>query len=273
MIKPGIYPHLSNDHYHTDTAISRSGIMMFLDSPYKYWAHYINPDRPSKKQTDAMEFGSAFHMLVLEPDLFDENYIMKPKKVLLKEVGEELYRKYKSVCDYIENHELIALEFEDFNTLCRMRDAILNHKEAYELIQNAVIECSHFWEDPHTGIMCKARPDVLSQNYVVDLKTIANASPSYFQRAMSDHGYHIQAAMIRDAIRENGGADIKTFINICIEKTYPYQIGIYIIDDEALEIGRQEYKQALLDMKVCREKDEWPSYEIQSINLPTWRKK
>lgn len=244
-MEPGIYPDLSNEAYHSDAAISRSGIMSFLDSPYKYWADYLNPNKEAKEPTPAMEFGTDFHTLILEPDNFPQKYQNLSTKKLKN----------------------------DYEVLHNMMWSLHNHSRAWDLIENNQYEQSYFWRDAHTGIMCKARPDILSDNYVIDLKTIANASPLSFQRAMADGGYHIQAAMIRDAIRIIKGRDIKSFINICVEKTYPYQIGIYFIEDEALEIGRQEYKQALLDMKSCFEQKEWPSYPIQTIGLPNWRKK
>lgn len=71
MINTGIYPTLSNEQYHADSAISRSGVMKYLESPFKYWAEYLNPDRPAKYSTPAMEFGSAFHTFIL-----NLNYLM-----------------------------------------------------------------------------------------------------------------------------------------------------------------------------------------------------
>lgn len=104
----------------------------------------------------------------------------------------------------------------------------------------------------------------------VDLKTCADASPRGIQNAMVTGGYHIQAAMGREAIRELEGHDIPNWILLCIEKTYPYAIGIYIIDEAALEAGRAKYKQLLVELKECLEKNEWQGYAPQSIGLPQW---
>lgn len=272
MIERGVYPFLSNHDYHADGAISRSSILHFLDNPYCYYAKKLSAHRPVKQPTDAMRFGSAFHTFILENEKFGDEYALEPPRVMLKYDGEALYRAYKKECDELQHSKKIVLNCEEYNLLTAMRDALQKNKKAMELIEGNIVECSHFWEDPHTGLMCKARPDILSQNYVIDLKTIVSASPHYFQRAMSDGSYHIQAAMIRDAIRELGDRDISTFINICVEKTYPYQIGIYIISEEALETGREEYKNALLGIKNCMEINDWPGYAIQTIDLPKWRK-
>jgi hypothetical protein len=120
--------------------------------------------------------------------------------------------------------------------------------------------------------MLKCKPDILHNNMIVDLKTIANASTKYYQRAMIDGGYHIQGAMIREGIKQNTGIDIKNCINVCIEKTYPFAIGIKIIGEDALEAGHMKFKQALLDLKRCIEYNDWESYEIETVELPNWAK-
>ena len=61
---------------------------------------------------------------------------------------------------------------------------------------------NHFsWKDEDSGLIVKARPDVLHDNMIVDLKTIRDASVHSYQRDMVDGWYHVQGAMIRDAVR------------------------------------------------------------------------
>lgn len=273
MIKPGIYPDLSNECYHADPAISRSQIMTYLDSPYKYWSHYVRPDAPIKKQTDAMIFGSAFHTFILEPDKFVQEYAVKPAQKYLKYDGELAYRAYKNACEELEKSSKIILNPEELNLLAQMNDAILDHPQAFDLIQGATYESSYFWEDEHSGLLCKAKPDILHTNMIVDLKTCTNASPRAFQLDMASYGNYIQGAMVREGVKQLTGVDIPTVINICIEKTYPYAIGIYIIDEAALEFGHQKFKQALLDLKRDIGYNKFESYPIETINLPPWAMK
>ena len=273
MINPGIYPNLSNEAYHSDPAISRSGIVTYLDSPFKYWANYINPNRPAKKNTDAMTFGSAFHTLILELPKFLECYVDKPQKVLLKDVGREKYDKYKSHCEELENSNKIILEYDEYCHLAEMKEALLKHPQAWDLIQGATYESSYFWEDEHSGLIVKSRPDILHSNMIVDLKTCTNASPRAFQNDMANYGNHIQGAMVREGVRQLTGVDIPTVINICVEKTYPYAIGIYIIDEAALEYGHQQFKNALLSIKRDIGYNKFDSYPIETINLPAWAMK
>lgn len=270
MIEPGTYPDLSNEAYHADSAISRSGIMEFIESPFKYWANYINPGRPPKKQTDEMIFGSAFHTFILEPHLFYDHYAVEPERVLLKDVGRKLYDEYKKSCEELENSKRIILSNDDLIVLNNMKIALDKSPVARELISDGVYEKSFFWKDTESELMIKARPDILHRTMIGDIKTCASASSRAYIRAMVDGGYHIQGAMIRDAVRKLEGKEVNNVINICIEKKYPYAIGIKIISERALDEGERRYKRVLLDMKECFETNEWPSYEIENVELPTW---
>lgn len=266
----GIYPNLSNEDYHAHDSISRSKLMDFAVSPYHYWAMHLNPERPEKKITDAMEFGTAFHTLILEPDLFVEKYAVYPPKILLKDAGEAAYRAYKATCEAFNTSGRIILNDADRLTLIGMAKALDAHPNARELIDGSTKEQSYFWKDKESGLIVKSRPDILHSNMIVDLKTCRDASPRGFQRAMVEGGYHIQGAMIQDAVQGIENRFIENVINICVETSYPYAIGIYIISEEALAVGREKYKGLLLDLSHCIVHNKWNTLEPQTIGLPAW---
>jgi exodeoxyribonuclease VIII len=116
----------------------------------------------------------------------------------------------------------------------------------------------------------KARPDAFCENYAIDVKTTENASPESFKRSIYNYGYHVQAAMIQDALREVCSIDIKHYIFIIIENNAPFASATYILDNNAIEKGRQVYKNCLLNLKECIMSNTWPAYETQIIDLPTW---
>lgn len=271
MINAGIYQNLNNEEYHADkNSISRSALMDFKESPRRYWANHLNPDRPQKEPTDAMILGSAFHTAMLEPLLFREKYVYEPEKILLKTHGREAYDYYKQRMAALESESRIILSLSQQETLRGMERALNDRSAAIDLIEGGIYEQSYFWKDPETGLMLKARPDILHQQIIVDLKTCADASPKAFQRAMVAGGYHYQGAMIQDAVQALEGRFIETVINICIETKYPYSIGIYIIDPEALDFARKDYKDLLVALKDAKISNTWSDYEIQTIGLPTW---
>ena len=63
---------ISNAEYHALDYVSKSHLDEVNKSPYHYWDKYINPNRVIQEPTKQMILGSAFHSLVLEPELFDK---------------------------------------------------------------------------------------------------------------------------------------------------------------------------------------------------------
>lgn len=271
MIKYGVYDNITNEQYHSEKDyISRSSMLDFDKSAYTYWAKHINPDRPIRESTPAMEFGTMIHTAILEPKEFNKIYSLLPPKVLLKDVGRVAYEAFKAISENIEKNNQIPLDVDTYNRVISIKEKIQSSKEAMQLINEARIENSFFWQDEHSGLNLKCRPDILHENMIVDLKTTSNASPRHFQREMVDYGYHIQFAMIRDAVEIVEGRRINNCINIVVETKYPYNMAIYIIDEFALEEGQIKYKQLCLDLKNAIEENKWADYGIQTISLPKW---
>lgn len=277
----GVYKDLSIEEYHGHTeSISRSGLMAFRKSPKHYWSEYLNPDRPPKEATEAMIFGNAFHTYILEPEQFKSRYFVKPEQQLLKDLiemfGKEDGRlKFDSQKADLEDFMLksrdkVLLSDKQMTTLQFMKQSLENHPQAWNTVEGGIYEQSYFWEDKESGILCKARPDILHSNMIIDLKTTVDASPSGFQRAIVSGGYHLQGAMQIDAIQECSGIKIDTFICLAIEKIYPFSIGVYILDEDAITKGRAEYLKLLVSLKSAREYNSYPGYETQTMGLPVW---
>lgn len=270
MIEPGIYTDLSSEAYHADkNSISRTALMDFKKNQRRYWAKHLNPNRPPAESKPSWEFGTAFHTLILEPHLFEQNYFIMPEKVLKRD-NEELFNVHKEAEKEAEKTTKQVLSRSDYLKLQDMRNALQNDERASELIREAIYESSYFWKDAHSGLMVKSRPDILHPNIYIDLKTIDDASPQNYQREMAKYGYHTQAAIVKDGVRILEGRELSACINICVEKQYPHGIGTYIIDEVAIEAGHCEYKQLLLDMKNCISNNDFSDYEPQTIGLPKW---
>jgi len=271
MIEQGIYLDLSSEDYHAETtSLSRTSIMEFKKNKRKYWAKYLAPDCPSReKTTAATNLGQAFHTLILEPHLFDEQYFVMPEKVL-KKVDEEKFNAHKKAEAEAETTSKIVLSLSDYSKLLDMQQSIFSNSKATALIKDATYESSYFWRDEHSGLMLKSRPDILHEHIYVDLKTCDDASAYGFQKSMAQYGNHIQAAMCRDAVWRLKQVKLSACINILVEKQYPHCIGIYIIDPAAIEAGHCEYKQTLLDLKHAIGHNAFDDYEIQTIGLSAW---
>jgi len=179
---------------------------------------------------------------------------------------------YKSQCELLNNTNKTILTAEEMKTLNAMKDNLFINEKAKELLTGGIIEQSYFWKDLDSGLILKSRPDLMHSEMYIDLKTCSDASPRAYQREMIDYGYHIQGAMVRDAIRVLENREMNNVINICVETKYPFTVAIYIIDQIALNHAENHIKNLAFELKKCLEKNEWQAYDIQTIGLPTWIK-
>jgi len=72
---------LTNAEYHARPEVSKSGLDQIRRSPLHYWNRYLNPDRIIEPPTLAMVIGSALHARVLEPHLYDDEYMAAPEGI------------------------------------------------------------------------------------------------------------------------------------------------------------------------------------------------
>lgn len=263
-IKPGIYS-ISSEAYHQGLGISRSGLMEFKRSPYHYWYKYLNPYYVPDAETPAQLFGKALHEFILEPTKFEKHYFILPQFDKRTKAGTERWKQIQK-----EHANKIFITEVQYQEIQQMAESLCHNKEASKLIANAQIEQSLYWNDPDTDILCKSRPDILRPSLVADLKTAQDGSVWSFSKAIYDYGYHIQAAMIREALQVIKEIDMQSFWFIVIEKTVPYVVSTYKLALEALEKGKEDFKDLLKFYQICLKTNHWPAYGAQEISLPKY---
>src|SRR5690349_2405291 len=75
-MKDGIYTNLPYKEYAEEDALNRSYLVEFAKSPLHAECYRRNG---GKDETDAMAFGSAVHIALLEPAKFDTEILRVPK--------------------------------------------------------------------------------------------------------------------------------------------------------------------------------------------------
>jgi len=268
----GIY-WITNDEYHGSEGISKSGIVKVLQSPKHYWANYLDPDR-EKTDFSAGHFviGSASHKYVLEPNTFFEEYVVLSTELSSMSKNRKDYKE--AVIKYKEQG-LTALTLKMMKVPVNVRNSVVAHEKANELVTDGRAEMSFYWIDEDTGVLCKCRPDYWIPNIAVpDLKTTAtDARADAFSKTCASYDYHIQAAFYSDGVAAltNEKLDMPF---IAVEKEPPYACAVYTIDQFGVNKGRSDYKRALETFSRCLELDDWPSYppKVTTISLPHWKK-
>ena len=218
-----------DENYYSDTEyVSNSMLSRLKDSP-KNLAHYL---LHGAETTPAMIFGRAFHCWVLEPDVFWDN-------IAVFEGKTRRGNAWNDFCKENENKDIITTsEMSKFQELSK----ILHASEDIQGLLEGVKEAPMVWLDETTGIKCKGKADVFSKkaNTIIDIKTTTKASLNEFRRHAYKYGYNRQAAFYMDGF----GAD--RFMFIVIEKSAPYNFGIYECSQEFINSGREDYKELLV---------------------------
>jgi hypothetical protein len=267
-MKTGKYDNISLKEYHALSAWSKTSLDHINRSP----AHYQEWKNNPTEQTPAMSFGAALHCSVLTPELYKSQYVIAPICDKRTSAGKAQYADFLN--SSIGKDPIGAIEAGQIE---RISQAIFNHPLTSQLLSQGEAEQSFFWIDPKTGLECKARPDFLRNDAIcVDVKTCENAQFHEFQKSVYSYRYHVQGAFFMDGIFQATGIQCSDFVLIAVEKSAPYGIMVYRLDDLAIEIGRLEYQDNLLEIKQWEEHPEAYKtvYQLSQapveMPLPAW---
>jgi hypothetical protein len=284
IIRRGVYSGVPIDDYHGNTdlfdgfSISSSGLRSVLDRPSLYWGFSpYNPTPFDKPEKDSLEFGKAAHMLLLGEEGFKERYVLRPD-----EIEGKAWQGNRTACkqwlvDQKKAGRVVMTETEIGHI--RQIASALAKKEAIRLgILNGRIERSLFCKDG--DIWLKARPDVVPNDSgdFVDLKTAASVDDESLSKAIYNHGYHVQAGLLRMIVRQVLGADaFSSFTFVFVEKAPPYDVRVMQLKDEDIDLGERQARVAIETVKRCLKEGKWPGYdgfekEVSYVEMPSWSK-
>ncbi len=136
-------------------------------------------------------------------------------------------------------------------------------------------EKSGFWIDEVTGLKLKCRPDLIAPDTTIwDLKT--HGTVKNFRNVAIDLHYDLQAYMTLEGVTAITRVSHRKFGFIVFHTAEePYDIEVFIADDEFLLSGQEKFNTAMSTLTACMESDEWPGSPdiVQNLGAPVWRKK
>ena len=269
---------MSNAEYHALDYVSKSHLDEVNKSPFHYWDKYINPDRVVIEPTKQMLLGSAMHTMVLEPELFEKEYIVEsanaPKRpTAIQRNAKKPSSQTLDAIAYWEEFDKKAvgknlISIDDYEKLTIMKQRIFDHPAASTILSlSGVAEQSYQWKDNQTGEICKSRPDFHTDDgtLIVDLKTTSDASELGFQKSVHNFRYHVQAAFYLRSIKE-----AEQFVFIAVESKPPYLVAVYNASPEMIAAGNRVADKNLATLAQCRKSGKWTGYseEITTLDLP-----
>jgi hypothetical protein len=223
-----IYADIPNEVYHSEVGISSSTLRKFGHSQL----HAVNE---VQKTTDAMNFGTAAHYMLVE----GEQAYNQEVAVLMGSPYTKAYKENKA--DMLERYDCVIKEAEDTH-IKGMKANIIDEANMYLQADGKLPEASFFWYEDK--VLCKCRPDLIcppfkdlhkpGEIYVVDYKTTKSCDPKEFADSVKYWGYDMQAAWYRRGM-EKAGYSVKEFAFVAQEKVPPYASKIFVITDEQMD--------------------------------------
>lgn len=264
----GLHEGVEESVYHAriQGLASKSTLDLFERSPAHYYAWLKGAEREA---SDALSFGSAAHVGILQPDIYEASFAIEPS------FGDCRRKEPKALRDAwrAENEGRTIISREDGKAIAGMSRALREHPLASQLLSGGQAELTVRWTDAESGLICKARADYYVQRLdaCIDLKTTEDARLHTFRQSVARYRYHVQQAFYSDGFA-TVGAPLKHFIFIAIEKVAPYAIAVYVLDPEALAKGIAATRRNLTTFAECVGTGAFPGYNpsFQILDLPAW---
>jgi len=265
---------VDDETYHADRDhISSSSLRKILRSPNAWYMDYTG--EMTTEKTPAMEFGTAFHDVVLN----GKEFIEIPRFSGLTKDGKESSRSKEAIeakkaflAQVPEG--VIAVSADDADRLYSMIGALKRRPEVDALLSNGNAETSMVFSDPSTGLKMKIKPDYLSGDYktLVDLKTTKRADRVSMGRTIFDLRYDFQLYMYARGIEIVTGVMPERIIVIAVENEAPYEVGIYQFQPHDLFIAQSDFKKATETLVSCIKANEFPMAQqvIETVYVPQW---
>ena len=260
--------------YHAMCALSASGAWLLAEEcAAKFlWRSPWNPLFTPEAKTE-FDLGVAAHLAVLEPQ-------RQAESVVLIEAGDYRTTKARETRDAARATGKVPLLPYQLDIVLAIAGSIRAHPIASQAFTGGEAEATLTWEDPATGIPCKARPDYLPAHgrWLIDLKTAASANPRTWRDQAYRLGYHARAAWYLDGAATVLGDRPEEYWFVIVEKEPPYLVSVITFDDEALEWGRVANRKACELFARSAAANDWPGYREPGQNrerafrtgLPPW---
>lgn len=266
-MKPELIYDRPEDEYHADTTtLSASGAGVLLGK----WP---------LAESDALRFGTLFHIAVLEPDRLSEYVALDADKIGVKADGTPAQNPTmtaawkKAVAEAeADGHKVIPTDW--LTKAQAMASAVMAHRTARAILEQATDTEVSAYADHPTGARVRARFDLCGP-IIGDLKSTRDADPRKFGRKAADFGYHISAANYLD-IAQECGLEPRGFAFINVEKDPTpggeHRVSVTDLSPDAINLGRQLMTEACLRWLALGKRIDLPSYGegFTTCDVPAW---
>lgn len=249
-----LYRDMPADVYHGDREyLSCSMLKPLLESPAAFRSALTASQSPS----DARDFGTLVHGLVLEPGRVNADFAVYPgvydgrskdyKDFVAANVGrlvvdEPTFARGRSLADRILSRAVRGRPFGDF-------------------VREGIPEASIYFTEPTTGIKLRIRVDLYHPEANFDLKTTRRPDVRSFMRDAVDMHYDLQGFMYTLGCVLHEGIDQgRDFVFVAVETDAPHSISTVTLDSgcSMMSNGAKKFQEVLTLYHACKQVGYWP---------------
>lgn len=220
------------------------------------------------EETNSMRLGTGIHALALEPEEFEDRYVVVPD--FHKDPGNKTSdgtrsdskatRYYKdTVSDFLNaNRGKIAMDSSEYRKVLKATQAIAGHKEAAPLVKNAAKEQTVFGDI--CGVPFKGRIDLLDLEFkgcISDVKTTQSCNKYKFSHACRTYFYPQKLSIYRELVRQAHGITLDVKI-IAQETSGAFDTAVFELDSDELDTVFSEVVKLIERYKQAQVEDYWP---------------
>jgi hypothetical protein len=258
---PRVIHGLDFDEYRAIDAINASGLKLLERSPAHFQQARLEPHAP----TAAQALGTLTHLAILEWDRYQALVRVAPDVDRRTKLGKETAAAFEAEC--AEIGAIVATAEQDQKARA-MRDRVMDQPFARALLADGAAEVTLLWQDPETGLDCKARLDWLCGGHevIADIKTCSSASEWDFRQAARRYDYAIQSVHYSEGAMHSGLGE-RQFILIAIESDPPHGVQLFTFDEPTLHAARVRRERAMQRYLECVATGQWPAYPVEIAQI------
>jgi exodeoxyribonuclease VIII len=243
--------------YRAFPAFNQSAAKHILTSPAHYQAYINTP----QEETKALRFGTFVHSAILEPHTLNDLYATAPEVDRRTKEGKETWAAFQTA-----NVGKTILDYEE---------SALGHlvaSSARFALKRLGVEFDAtevMYHVDYNGVPLKAAIDGVAGDYLWDIKTTDDASPSGMLKAIRNYRYNLQAYWYRLVYELATGRRPLGFRFLFIEKEAPFACSICEVGPDLMSWAIADFEKAVTLYKECTASGVWPAYpdDIQVIDV------
>lgn len=266
--QPGIYRNVPYEEYASWDAL-RASVLIHMGVPRVAQYRMAHPT-----ESDALEFGTAWHACLLEPSRFEREFVIAP------DFGHQGRKENKAakIAWEAEHADATIVAAKQHKTMRGMLKGVWELQLAANILsapgQNEV--CA-VWVDAETGVRCKARYDRICRydldgdgqewTVIVDLKSTGKGlTVDEWRSAVFSYRYHVAAAFYLDGLRQLA-PDERRFVWIASRKTPPHLSCVFEPEPDLLADGHEKMRRLIETYAECRKTGVWPGHPDRVVRV------